>query len=536
MILKKPYGLLIKHFKLIHILLTIAAAFLISRTGTVIDFFRDYVANDYSVTIIDNMASYYVNWVIYLLIFVILIVLIALYVLLKYKKKPSKFYMAAIGYYVFLLLMMFVAAALIGSLNNGLWETASARQYRDFANIIYYPQYIFVLLFATRALGFNVKQFDFKNDLKDLELSEEDSALIEINIGFDTTKVERGVRRTIREFTYYFKENKFIFYIGIGLVSVFLLYSLISGYEKVKYTYRQGKTFNYNQFKINVEDSILTNVNYNGQVLDDDLYYLLIKFNITNYASEDRAFDYRSLKIYFGSDYYTPSIDLGNYFLDYAKPYGGEKLVADNEGTYLLAYALPKKYVNRSFAISIHTGFSLKKKNYTAKSIVVKLNPVKLEEVQVVKNASLNETVSFGGTYLENSSLSVKDYHLGQKYSYKYEDCYYEKCKTYDDFVVADTNLKNKQTLLILGYDFVLDESTAYYRNYKLLNDFVGHFVSIRYKVNDEEKIVKSIVKTPTNLKDKIVIQVPGEVDSAQSIDLVITIRNKTYIIKLKTE
>ena len=31
------------------------------------------------------MASYYVNWVIYLLIFVILIVLIALYVLLKYK-------------------------------------------------------------------------------------------------------------------------------------------------------------------------------------------------------------------------------------------------------------------------------------------------------------------------------------------------------------------------------------------------------------------------------------------------------------------
>ena len=71
--------------------------------------------------------------------------------------------------------------------------------------------------------------------------------------------------------------------------------------------------------------------------------------------------------------YKNPSIDLGNYFLDYAKPYGGEKLVADNEGTYLLAYALPKKYVNRSFAISIHTGFSLKKKNYTAKSIVVKL-------------------------------------------------------------------------------------------------------------------------------------------------------------------
>lgn len=535
MILKKPYGLLIKHFKLIHLLLTLVAAYLISKSGLVVGFFSDYVANDYSVTVVDNLASQYVSGLVYLLIFLILVTVIALYVLLKYKNKPANFYLLAIIYYVFLLLMMFVAAALIGSLSDGLWETASARQYRDFANIIYLPQYFFVAMFATRAFGFNIKQFDFKNDIKDLELSEQDSELIEINIGFDTTRVERGIRRAIREFTYYFKENKFIFYVGIGICSVFLVYSVVTNYEKVKYSYKQGSVFTYNQFKLKIQDSIITNLNYAGELLSEDKYYLLVRFSVTNQGSKARELDYKNLKIYLGNDVFTPTIDIGSYFLDYAKPYNGEKLAADQELSYLLTYVIDKKYVNRSFAISIHTGFSVKKENYTAKSIVVKLNPVMIEGNTIVRTANLNDEISFAGTYLNNTSLIIRDYELGRKYSYKYETCYKDDCKEYNDFVVADAFLQNKQTLLVLGYSFSLDTTAPYYGSYKSISNFADHFMKVRYRLDGEIKYSDVVVKTPSNLKDKLVLQLPGEIDDASEMDLYITIRDKSYIVKLKS-
>ncbi|MDE6284275.1 MAG: hypothetical protein K2M17_00840 [Bacilli bacterium] len=535
MILKKPYGLLIKHFKLIHLILTILAGYLIFQTGHVVGFFRDYVANDYSVTVVENMASQYVTWVIYALILVALVMLVALYVLLQYKKKPTKFYLAAIVYYTFLLLMMFVAAGLIGSLNQRFWETASARQYRDFANIIYFPQYLFICLFGMRALGFDVKRFDFKNDIKELELSEQDSELIEINIGFDVSKVERGIRRAIREFTYYFKENKFIFYLGIGILVVFLLYSGFSGYEKVKFTYSQGNTFTYDQFKIKVEDSILTNVNYNGETIDADKYYLLVRFSVVNNTSNSRVFDYTNFKVYFGREYYNPTLDIGSNFIDYAKPYYGEKLSADNEHIFLMTYAIDKKYVNRNFAITIHNGFSLKKEEYIAKTISVKLNPVKIEGNQIVRSAKLNEEVSFAGTYLGDTRLTIKDYVIGQKYIYKYQSCYKDDCKEYNDIVSADANIKNTQTLVVLGYDFSMDTSSLYYRSYKTVSNFANHFAKIQYVIDGKTKVVDTVVKTPTNMSDKIVLQTISEVEKAEKVNLLIKIRDKSYAIQLKT-
>lgn len=536
MILKKPYGLLIKHFKLIHFILTILTAFLASRTKSILDFFSDYVANNYSVTIVDNMASKYVSAFNYLLIFIILVMLVALFILLKYKKKPNKFYLAAIAYYVFFLLMILVASYLIGSLNNGFWATASARQYRDFSQIIYWPQLIFVVMLAVRALGFNVKQFNFKDDLKDLELSEEDSELIEINLGFDLSKVERVIRRLIREMIYYFKENKFLLVCIISIVVLFIGYSLFSGYEKLHYTYKQGKTFSYSGFKINIEDSILTNINYNGKELSEDKYYLLIKLNITNNNKEDLPLDYSNFKIYLGRNGYSPTLDIGSNFIDYATPYYENKIRQTETKTYLLAYVIDKKYVNRSFKVTIYTGMSRKKDIYTPKTIAVKLNPVRVDGNAIVREAKINDEISLGGTYLGNTSFTVLDSFIGKKYNYSYNYCYRGDCKEYNDIVTADYSLQNSQTLVVLGYNFNIDSSVPYYENYKTVASFASNFFRIAYESNGETKVVEAKQITPVNLKDKIVLQTTSEIENSNKVDLYITVRNKTYVINLTSK
>ena len=535
MILKKPYGLLIKHFKLIHFVLTLLTIFLLVRTKTVLNFFVDYVINDYSVTIFENMSATYVNGLIYLIIFLIFGILIALFVLLRYKKKPNNLYLATMGYYMFLFVMLLVASALIKDLEiNGLWETAAARQFRDFAQIIYWPQLIFIFLLAGRSLGFNVKKFNFKDDLRELELSEADSELIEINLGFDLSKVKRVGRRSLRELIYYLKENKFVFYCFVSVVSLVLVYFLFTNIERVHYRYRQGSSFTYNNFKINIEDSIITNLNYDGTLLRDDKYYLVVKFNILNNGRDDVALDYNNFKIYMGNRYYYPVLDEGSSFIDYAKPYMGEKLFVGENKTYLMTYVFDKKYVNRNFKITIYKGASVKKKNFTPKTITVKLNPVKIDGESIASNSKLGDETSFGGSYLNNTRLTINDFQVGPKYTYKYQSCSRVDCKEYDGVVTADYALINKKTLLVLDYIFEKDEKSLYYDSYKDVSSFITHFIKVRYEKDGESHIVNTKNVTPINLSGKMVLELSSEIEDADKLDLYIRVRNKSFVINLK--
>lgn len=537
MILKKPYGLLIKHFKLIHFILTVLMIVLASQTKTTLDFFSDYVANNYSVSVIDNMVSIYISPFIYVVLVLIFIILIALFVLLRYKKKPNNIYLATIGYYVFLFIMIVVASVLIGSLSEGLWEAATARQFRDFSQLFYWPQYIFIIIMAVRALGFNIKQFNFKDDIKDLDLSEEDSELVELNLGFDTSRIEKFIRRMIREFMYYFKENKFIFVLFGGIVLVIIVMTGFKGYEITHFTYRQGKSFNYDNFKIVIEDSIITNVDYNGNLLSEDSYYVVAKLNVTNNYKEKRALDYKNFKIYVGRDYYYPTLDLGVNFIDYGKPYLGEKFNAKETKQFILTYVIDKKYAKRDLAITLYSGVSLKKKNYTPKTITLKLKPTTIGDEDVVLNSKLNSVVSLGGTYLKNSTLTVTDVSIGSKYNYKYEYCVNKDCKEYSDFVMATHSKNDPKTLLVFDYDYSIDNTSDYYLNAAdSFNNFVTNFVKVKYYVVGVPLVAEVKNITPTNMKGKVALELTKNIEVAERIELYITIRNKTYIIDLNKE
>lgn len=533
MILKKPYGLLIKHFRLIHFILTALTIYIAIKSRTLINFFSDYIANNYSVTIVDNMASLYISPFIYLFIVLTLAMLVAVYILLRYKEKPNKMYLITIIYYIIFLIMILVASFLINGLSEGLWEAASARQYRDFATLIYWPQYIFIIILTVRSLGFNVKQFKFKDDLKEMELTDEDSELVEINIGFDTSKFETKIRRLVREFSYYFRENKLIFICIISILFIGFVYILFNSYEKLHYKYDQGEYIYYDGFQFKFDDSIITNLKYNGETISEDVYYLLAKFTVTNNGKEDAKLDYTNFKVYIGRDYYYPILDIGSNFKDYAKPYYGELVRTGDTKTYLFAYALDKKSIKKNLKITIYNGFSLKKKNYTPKTMIIDLNPIVIDSVTTIKETLVNNELSFAGTYLNNSSLIVNDFYIGKKYSYQYEACHFNACGIYNDIVTSDYSLQSKKTLLVFGYEFILDNSSSYYDSVKTFSGFAADFIKVGYDYNGVYKtdVVKNV--TPTNLKDKVVLQTNSEIEKAKQVDLLITIRNKNYIINL---
>lgn len=534
MILKKPYAFLIKNFRKIHFILAILSVFIIIKTNTVVGFFKEYVANNYSVIVSDDLVSSTIsNWL-YVAIIVMIITLISVYVLLKLKKKPTKLYFFTILYYIILLIGIILASVLISSLSKGLWATASARTYRDFANIIYYPSYFFLIFLSIRALGFDVKKFNFKNDLKELKITEEDSEEIELSLNFQTYKTKRNLRRFARELKYYYLENKKIIYlIGVILV-VFLGFVIYKNTEKLRYTYKENKTFSSSGMTYKIMDSMITNVDLKGNIIDENKYYIVIRFEVKNTSRNDSRINYNNFKLYYNKNYVYPSLSKGNNFLDYGDPYMNDVISVSTTKTYIMAYEIDKKYKGEKFEVVLYQGESTKSESFLAKTTTVKLNPVQYIDVKRVRNAKINETISFSGTSLKESSLNIKSVLIANRYEYQYE-CGYKtdkyKCM---DVVVAGASYQNKSTLIVMDYDLVLDKTTSSYQNINDANAFATNFMEVEYILDGNTKKANVKYANPSREINKLILETTSEINEASEINLLVTIRNREYTIKLK--
>jgi len=453
--------------------------------------------------------------------------------LLKYKKKPNNFYLIAFGYYLLIFVLVCVSSQLLNSLEAALWTAKAARTYRDISLVIHIPQYIFILILATRSLGFNIKQFNFQDDVKELELADEDSEEIEINIGFEKYKTKRWLRRSVREFRYYFLENKFII-ICLGVILVVLsVYFGFTNFEKKTYNYKQGDTFIFNSLNFKIEDSIITNLNYAGEVLNNKKYYLLLKVTITNNTMQDIKFNYSKILLYSHDSHYTPTLDVGSNFVDYAIPFIGESIKAKTSKTYLIPYTIPKEEIKDNFRINIYTGYSLKEKIFHPKSINIELSPIQISNVAIVSNTDINNPIEFSNTYLDKTILNIKNIQITNKYEYDYESCTKNECRKFKDFITADFALSARRTLMVMDYDFMLDNQTPYYNKNQTIYTFAEDFFKVRYIYNDSVYVTSIKNVTPKKLKNKLILETTADIAHASKVELIVTIRNKSFIINL---
>lgn len=534
MILKKPYAFLIKNFRKIHFLLAILSSFIVYKSNIIVNFFKEYIQNNYSVSITDTLVKDTIsNWL-YITIILSIIALIAIYILLKVKNKPRKVYLFSIIYYIILFIFIIISSFLISSLTKGLWDTASARMYRDFANIIFYPGLVIPIIMFIRALGFNIKQFNFKNDLKELEITDKDSEEIELSLNLETYKTKRTIRRFIREFSYYYKENKKMFYL-IGIILIIVLGILIyKNTEKTKYTYTQNKTFSYQSLSYKITDSMVTNLDLKGNIINPEKYYVVIRFNVVNNTTKDTKINYDNFKLYYGKNYIYPSLNLGNNFLDFGDPYMNDYIKVGESKTYIMAYEIDKKNKNDNFKIVLYIGTSIKSNDFLPKTATIKLNPVIYENVKRIRQANINDEISLSGTPLKSSTFSINSILLTNRYEYEYECGYKDNKYNCKDFVVADSSYQNKLTLLVMDYKLNLDTTASTYQNINDLNAFATNFMEIEYTINDKVKRVPVNYKNPPRNINKLILEATKEVKEADKITLLITIRNREYAIILK--
>lgn len=526
-ILKKPYAFLIKNFRLIHLILTILIGYLLFRTYNLYSFFSRYVDNVHA-TLSDANPSNYITIFMFLVSVIIITFSLAMYLLMKKKDKPKNLYIILSIYYIALFIGFISYFVLFKSMDSVQLTLRNAMIIRDVTMIILLPQAVLLVLSLIRAVGFDIKKFNFSKDLKDLDLSEGDNEEFEFVLGVDSYKYFRFIRRHLREFKYYVLENKFMFTMLMSLTAAVLIILTILNFTVYNKTYGKNQKFTANNLSIQVNSSYLTNLSYNGTKIVDDKYFLVANVTFKNTSGSSTVLEMSNYALETKSGKVRPTLTRNNYFIDFGSGYAKEKIENDTTVDYVLVFEIDEKDYAKKYTMIVTDEVEYKAGTMNAKYKKIALTPLVYKDLETKDTYKMGDVLPMSGSSLGNSTLKIDSYELKNKFIYQYEACIRATCNEIKDIVSADA--AKSKTLLILNGDLSIDNNSTYAKNTKKALTFFDAFVQIQY----DDKIGPVTNVTPSSVSDKYILEVDERVAKAEHVNLIITIRNKRYTLTLK--
>lgn len=336
MVLRKPYAFLIKHFRLIHLIITVLFGLVALKCRNIYMFLKKVIeasTNRYD-------APMYINYGIFVYILLALVLCFLVQWLLKYKDKPRRLYKFTIGIYFIIIIFMFILFGYMGGFANAVAEQKTIRLYRDILTITLLFQYYTVFVMLIRGLGFDIKKFDFNRDMQELNAEAGDSEEVEVNVGIDTTNVMRVARKGQRELTYFFKEFKVYIVVILAVIVAFLGYKGFI-FVKTKYkVYSVDEPFGYNNI-MTIKDGYYAS--YGNKK------YVIINFNIYKYGAKEQ-FNTGNLTLHVGRKKYSVDKNICYRFNDLGNCYK-KQYVTENESNYILAYEVDELKNNQVYVV-----------------------------------------------------------------------------------------------------------------------------------------------------------------------------------------
>lgn len=534
MIIRNPYSIVVKHYKLINFLLIIPMIYLIFKFGDIATFFKDYIRAGYTTPESDIVESYITGLTFAATIFM-LISNILLYIIFTSKKKNNLIYSINVIYYVVLLVGILLFSSTMSSIEKNSLDATFANFVRDCSIICYLPLYLQIFFNVTKGVGFNFKTLQFDNN-SDLKITEEDEEDIEIKIGSDNNTVKKNLVHTIRELKYYVLENKFVF-TCIGIVLLLIIgYGAYKNYQVYNKTYVINQAFNLDNFTLSVKESYITDTDYRGTIITKDKYYLAVRIGLINNGM-DTTISNSHFRIYDGNDIIYPSYDKSARFIDIGEAYQGELIREKEEHEYVFVYELTKDQIKNTYQMRILNNLSEKNGKIIKSYRKITVKPHNITKTQGLGVLNYDEEVKLKDTTLGKTNFKIKDLQIATSYNYKYKQCTsQDSCIDVIDTIVPSTG----NILFIVKDEINLDESVPY-NNYKY-KDFYIDFSTLVYEFDivsgrdSGTKVRTTSLKnvTPKVLKDTKVYEVPNTMLNASKINLEIRIRNRymTMVIR----
>ena len=337
---------------------------------------------------------------------------------------------------------------------------------------------------------------------------------------------------TLRELKYYVLENKFVFtcFAVVGIIGIgSAIYMNVEVYNK---KYKLYQSFVLDNFTMTLKESYITNVDYSGDVISDDKYFVALKIEIHNKNFEDMSIDSSNFRLYSGNEFVYPSYDRSSRFIDIGKNYQGTVIKKQTSADYVFVYELTKKQLKTQYQIKILSGLTKEATDLTPSYKIINIRPVNIIKNENIGETKLGKEVIFKETMLGDTIYKLKEVLFQSSYVFKATQCTgVGICQTGNYTVVANSG----KTLMIVKDSIKWDETTSYYLNSK--RDYYGDFAHLKFNYQsilyDKTYTSDLVDVTPAHLKDAKIYEVSKMLETATNVDLIFKIRNKSITIHI---
>lgn len=534
MILRKPYALFIKYFKLIHIILTALIVYLIYRTGFLLSFFNEYIESNKFVTNQDFTDALF-NTYMFFIPFLIIIATIVILSVLVFKKKPYLFYVLNIIAYIIVLIIFNYTYGTLTKMETMMLDIRTLRLARDFLLMAAFVEVLTVIKMFISATGFDIKKFNFGEDLNQLEIKEDDREEFEFAIDVDTNKVHRDVRRRFRFARYVYVENKFLIN-NLVLITIaticFIVYFNANIYNKV---FQQKQAFLASNFNIMIENTYITNTDYKKNKIHNDKSLVVIEINVGNIFNTPVSLEIAKMKLDIdGHGFYHKHLYRDRLF-DIGISYDNQE-INKQFSKYILVYEVPNNLLNGEMSFKYIDKIAYIKGEIGPSVITVGLIPENLDIVDVKNSANLKEELVISPLF-GDSKLIINEIKVQEEFKLEYNFCpIANNCYLSYEYLKSGYNANEDRVLLNINGIIEWDEESKHTKINNIFKLF-ENFGTLNYTVNGVTKNYKSFREAvSTRVKDNLnyYIEVPKEVINAENIKIVLNIRNNVneYLLK----
>ena len=523
MILRKPFALLIKYFKVIHLALTMLIVYSIIKTTSILSFFNEYIASNRTI-LGHGITDQLFNNFMYISIILIIMIAFIVFVLMKYKKKKSFFYFLIILIYVYNYILYNYAFNNVSILETGLVDIRTLKVIQDLYTTLLILQYITVVISLIRATGFNIKKFDFQSDIQELQITENDREEFLVNIEFDVNKIKANYKKNIRHLKYAYKENRMFVHLIILIIIGAICFALYYNFGVYNKVYKNGETFKTKDFIMNVKDVYITSNDYKNNNLFNNYKLVVVKINARGIYG-DTVIDTSKFYIKKKSERYYVTSDYNKYVNDLGNIYNGDKLDTEFD-SYNLVFKVPNDDVDELYLVYNES---------KDRNVKIKLDLIDLDIDKVYDEHSLNEEFTINNLLINNSKINISEFGISNMYVENYNFCVTnDNCYNSIEYIKPSITTHSNRAIVKLKGTYEFDESN---NNEKLstLSNLLINNAKIVYTIDgkDKESELYKIIKPSKIKNDYLYLEVLEEVMHAENLKLVITIRNNNYIYNL---
>lgn len=504
MIIRKPYAFLIKNFKIIHLFMLIMTSYLLYKTYNIYKFFNEYVLTRqviYSETLSNDIIP-----VLVLLISILCVGAFTLiFILFRQKDKPKLLYILGMTYYALFIVFSIVSKSTITTILIDGLDPRVSRIMRDIWLILFIIQIGFVVILLIRTSGFDIKRFDFKEDIAELKISDEDNEEIEVSTRFDADKIRMKAAMQREELKAFYYENKLIILSILFIIVIILPGTLISKSIIDNKRYKENEILKMDDFNLKITNSYYTKKDYkNNVLLKGKNVYLIIKFNIENKTKEEIDLILDNLRLETNDKIYIPNTTYYEYFKDVGIGYTNQK-IKEGSKDYIAVYLLNEEDITSKMIIRYtdKVSYSNNEINAVYKRIII--TPKTIDEKVYEKQILLNQEYKFTDDTLKGTTINIQEYEL-------------------KDYFTIPNSIK----LIVNNTGYVL--KLKYETNSNSFADLINSYGELSYTYSDRSYKQKINIITPKNYKESnIYFAVDEEMNSATEIKLKLIIRNTIY-------